>query len=154
MHRLFLVLSGIILILAAGACSVFTVEPTSHPPTTTPDIEPTESATATDEVAATPSRIPTEIPVCPDAPQTRLILQERGRVIPSLDESDSLNLRAGPGTNYRILENIEPGEIFMVQDGPECAEEYAWYRVRYRDVTGWVAEGDSAEYYIEPYPPG
>ncbi len=154
MYRSFLVLSGIILILAAGACTTPTVRPTSQPTTTIPDSEPTESATATEAVAVTPSRIPTEIPVCPDAPQTRVILQERGRVIPSQDESDSLNLRSGPGTNYRILGNLEPGEIFMVQDGPECAEEYAWYRVRYRDVTGWVAEGDSAEYYIEPYLPG
>lgn len=89
---------------------------------------------------------------CPDAPPIRLILQERGRV--SDEDERKLNLRDGPGLNFEIIYSIEPDEFFFVLDGPTCADEYTWFRVQYGSFTGWIAEGDSEAYYVEPYLPG
>lgn len=106
-----------------------------------------ETATDTPEPTATS----TFIPQCPTAPRGRLILQERGRVV---DDDDALNLRAGPGTNFRILVRLEPGEVFFVLGGPHCNATFSWYLVRFEGFDGWIAEGDFEKYYVEPYLPG
>lgn len=89
---------------------------------------------------------------CRGAPRIRLIVQERGQVVE--DSAERLNMRDGPGTDYDIITRIEPGETFFVLAGPECADAYAWFRVRYGNREGWLAEGDPQEYYVQPYLPG
>lgn len=89
---------------------------------------------------------------CASAPRIRLIIQERGRVTDVNDER--LNIRSGPGTDYGVIGFIEPGDIFFVLDGPECAEIFSWFRVRHAARVGWIAEGDPEQYYVEPYLPG
>lgn len=97
-----------------------------------------------------------EIITCTDAPISRLIVHERGRS--TADNDDPINLRNGPSTDYSISTRIETGEIFYVLDGPSCANGYAWFYVRYlrngREYLGWIAEGDSRNYYVEPYVQG
>ncbi len=172
MGRRFMGVVGLLLGVGLGACNT-AVSPPTPPVTLTPSpwttpididtppplpqhaivLNATQVAqTATAVSARTP--LPTGEPFCPGTPPTRMILQQRGRVL-QLDNSgeESLNLRAGPGTNYRILTKINQRELFLVLDGPACAEDYVWYRVRYGEFSGWVAEGDLTQYYIEPYLP-
>jgi uncharacterized protein YraI len=67
------------------------------------------------------------------------------------DNGDTLNLRSGAGTDFDILLRLEPLAIFFVLEGPECADGYTWFRVRYNDVEGWIAEGEIGQYYAVPY---
>jgi uncharacterized protein YgiM (DUF1202 family) len=117
-----------------------TVVPRSPVPTETEAIVPSPSA---NPVRAT----------CPDAPSSRLIVQERGRS--TADTTDPINLRNGPSTSYNVVTRIETGEFFFVLDGPSCADGYAWFYVRYRrgnrEYLGWLAEGSFENYFVEPY---
>ena len=104
-------------------------------------------------VSAQPSaQSVTPTAICAPAPPSRLILRERARV--SLQDPRPLNMRAGPGTAARVLAQIPASGVFYVLAGPECDQNYAWYRVEYHGISGWVAEGDDQAYYVELYPPG
>ena len=106
--------------------------------------------------APAPSPTIPRIQDCPAAPPIQLIVQEQGRVT----EYDTLNLRRGPGVTYEIVIRMNPGDIFVVLDGPACAGGYTWFRVRYRNLRtklfydGWIAEGDATNYFAVPYLPG
>jgi hypothetical protein len=89
---------------------------------------------------------------CPPAPPSRLILRERARV--SLSDPRPLNLRSGIGTVSDVITQIPAGAVFYVLEGPQCSQNYAWFRVEYNDRTGWIAEGDSSAYFVEAFPPG
>lgn len=92
-------------------------------------------------------------PACADAPETRLILHERGVV--SDEDTRALRVREQPGTEgTKILDLLEVYEMFYVLEGPRCADGFAWFRVRGAKVEGWIAEGDFEVYYVEPYLPG
>lgn len=99
-----------------------------------------------------PTLPPSPTPVCAGAARTRLIVYERGRV--TLDDPSPLNMRAGPRTTFDVLGRIPNGEVFFVLEGPRCSERYAWFRVGYGDLTGWIAEGSGSAYFAEPYLPG
>lgn len=101
---------------------------------------------ATDTPDGTPE------PICPNAPRNRLIVRERARV--SADDPRPVNLRAGPGTTFEVIEQVTTGTIFYVLEGPECSARYSWYRVEVDGEEGWLAEGDSTNYYVELYLPG
>ncbi len=92
---------------------------------------------------------PTPTPVCPGAPRTRLIVQERGRVMRA--DPRPVNLRSAPGLDNRSVDLIPVDAIFYVLDGPVCEGDFAWFKVRYDDQEGWIAEGESDFYYVEPY---
>lgn len=85
---------------------------------------------------------------CPNAPPSQLIVHERGRVTRN---NQRLNLREGPGTEYRVLTLLDEGLIFFVLSGPACSGDFAWFQVQARGRVGWIAEGDAAQYYAEPY---
>lgn len=112
--------------------------------------------TRTPTRAASPTPPPTAVSVCDDAPPTRLIVGERGRVL--RDDPRPLRVRAAAGTETTIIDQIPVSSLFYVLEGPVCAGEFAWYQIVYRDdadtTTGWIAEGEQAVYYVEPYPPG
>ena len=91
--------------------------------------------------------------VCEGAPESRLILGERGRVRLT-EDGKALNLRAGPGIAHEILDQIEPLSVFLVGDEAACSDGYSWFLITYQGQAGWIAEGDSTAYYAEPYLPG
>ncbi len=72
-----------------------------------------------------------------------------GEVAPTVD---ALRLRLLPstGAGYEVLLNA--GTRFRVLEGPTCNGGYYWYRVRLgvNDETGWVAEGLTGQYWIQP----
>jgi uncharacterized protein YgiM (DUF1202 family) len=116
------------------AAVVSTIEGTFAPPV----LVPTATLTPT---AISSAR-------CPNAPPSQLIVHERGRVTRN---NQRLNLREGPGTEYRVLTLLEEGQIFFVLSGPACSGDFAWFQVQARGRIGWIAEGDAAQYYAEPY---
>ncbi|HEY7034692.1 MAG TPA: SH3 domain-containing protein [Thermomicrobiales bacterium] len=55
-------------------------------------------------------------------------------------DTDGLNLRAGAGLSFRVIEVLPGGAAVTVTTGPRTADGYDWYRVRTDDgATGWVA---------------
>lgn len=112
-------------------------------------------ATATPTHTPSPVASITPAPRCEGAPPTRMIVQERGRVTKvAPDDTETLNMRAGPSISETVLRRINPGELFFVLGGPTCADGYTWFQVVYRGREGWVAEGDANRYFIEPDPTG
>jgi len=75
----------------------------------------------------------------------RLIVGSRGRVLPD----NTMNLRQSPTTSGTIIDQIPASGVFNVIEGSRCAEGYNWWQVNYSGNTGWVAEGDSQEYWLE-----
>lgn len=149
-------LLGCVLLLAACNAAAPSVTPAA---TRRAVVAATAAPTATpspDAPAVTPFVWPTlppsPTPVCPNAPRTRLIVQERGRVLP--DDPRPVNLREGPGTDTPVTAIMPVRSLFWVLDGPICNGGYSWFKIRYRGIDGWIAEGDRASYYVEPYLPG
>lgn len=101
---------------------------------------------------STPNVAPAPTPVCPNAPASRLIVRERARV--ATGDPRPLNMREGAGTAFDRIAQIPANGVFYVLEGPECSQLYAWYRVDFNGVEGWIAEGDMTAYYVEIYPPG
>jgi hypothetical protein len=99
-----------------------------------------------------PTLPPSPTAVCAPAPRSRLILRERARV--SVEDPRPLNVRAAPGTTANVIAQIPAGGILYVLEGPQCSANYAWYRVEYQGIAGWVAEGDDSAYFVSEYPPG
>ncbi|HVU11712.1 MAG TPA: SH3 domain-containing protein [Phototrophicaceae bacterium] len=97
-----------------------------------------------------PPPVPTA--VCAPAPPSRLITHLRARVL--TDDPRPLNLRDAPGTKGNVLAQIPSDSVLYVLEGPRCSQNYAWYRVEYHGLTGWIAEGDSTAYFVGVYPPG
>jgi uncharacterized protein YgiM (DUF1202 family) len=110
------------------------------------------TVTAASALQATDTPDGTPESICPNAPRNRLIVRERARV--SADDPRPVNLRAGPGTTFEVIEQVTTGTIFYVLEGPECSARYSWYRIEVGGEEGWLAEGDSTNYYVELYLPG
>lgn len=153
-HRLFICRWIYLFILIfPSACS--TQESNNIAPSDTPTqiARMTIVGSTTLEPTRTPGAFPSLTPhiFCEGSPESFLIVGERGRVTQTSDDDETLNLRSGPGTNYQILEQIEPLESFFVLEGPQCSENYTWFQINYKGNVGWVAEGDEEQYYAEPY---
>lgn len=147
----------LLILLAAAACNSPAAPSTTPAAADTPAASEGEPETATPPAATAfimPTLPPSPTPICPGAPRTRLLLNERGRVL--ADDPRPINLRAEP--DGPIITGIPIRETFYVLEGPVCTQEgdraYAWYKVRYERYEGWIAEGDLTSYYTEPYLPG
>lgn len=75
----------------------------------------------------------------------RLIVNNPARVLPG----NVMNLRDQPTTGSAIISQIPASAILNILDGPRCADGYNWWQITYLTRTGWVAEGDSQEYWLE-----
>lgn len=147
----YLAIICIILLSACQSLSRTTPSPTSAGITIRAQT-PNPAATRTSNASVIlPTRTIVPLQPCEGAVAPHLILQERARVT---FNGERLRLRRGPNTSYEMIANLEPGDTFMVMDGPTCSEGYSWYRVQFGDITGWVAEGDIEQYFAEPFPPG
>jgi uncharacterized protein YraI len=78
----------------------------------------------------------------------QLTVGGQGRVTPGAPNK----LRSAPTTAAAQIGSI-PGEgVFAVLGGPTCGDGLLWWQVNYQGTIGWTANGDSAEYWVEPYP--
>jgi len=98
---------------------------------------------------------PTPETVCPLAPPARLTLQTLARV--TLDGSN-LIVRSTPQAGAEnVIARLPQGTLMQITGGPVCAlrprmtEAYLYWQVTIPSLqlTGWVAEGDSKQYYVE-----
>jgi uncharacterized protein YgiM (DUF1202 family) len=161
-NRLFLLTAALLLLLLAACSSSLVRTDTPEAQETTPvqtqtpnspqPPTPTEQPVAIITPIVAEQPIPSPTPACEAAPPTRIIVGERGQVTD--DDPRPLNVRSGPGTEFRILGRLEALQVFLVLEGPRCGGNFAWYRVRRGNLEGWIAEGDPGNYYIEPYLPG
>ena len=85
--------------------------------------------------------------VCDDAMNTRLDVNVEARVRAA---GLPVNLRAQPTATSDQLARMEPGDVFVVTGGPQCAEGYVWWQVLYGATSGWAAEGANSIYWVEP----
>ncbi|MBK9123427.1 MAG: SH3 domain-containing protein [Chloroflexi bacterium] len=158
----------VVLVLVAAACAPRQPDAPATPDvpiptatlTPTPTASPTPTRTATPAIVIAPLRSATAVlfpatvvpvPVCQDTPRSRMIVQARGQV--TSEDPSPLNVRESASIRAEVLTQLQARSLFYVLDGPRCADGYAWFRIRARGVEGWVAEGDSENYYIEPILP-
>lgn len=148
-----LMVGGFFLLSACNAIGNQVITPSPSSVSSSDALSQTARLPEMDTLSFPPTASPVyeRVPVCPDTPTSRLIVGERGYVV---DDGESLNLREQPGTDQPLISQIPSGASFDVLAGPVCEADYAWYRVRYEQDTGWIAEGDQREYYALPYLPG
>lgn len=80
---------------------------------------------------------------------TRLTLGQEAKV--SDNNSLTNRVRLGPGTNEPIVALLYPGTIVRLIEGPVCADGAVFWKVgSYPRGTGWTAEGEGREYFLEP----
>lgn len=88
---------------------------------------------------------------CAGLVEPRLTIGALGRV--SSPYGVSLKDRPATGAAGAIeVILMPPGAIYTVVDGFRCANGYRWWQVRLSNgTTGWAAEGDAANYFLEPH---
>ena len=90
----------------------------------------------------------TPIPItCAGAPTTRLSLNRQAEVV----SRQTVRMRETPSLAGNLILNISRGEVVTTVDGPVCADEFIWWQIQLQDGTlGWIAEGSSTQYFVEP----
>jgi hypothetical protein len=125
---------------------------------------PTVESSATLAPAATATLVLASSPIALSATATPLVpwtacpntLLSRLRVgyhaFVSLDPPDPNRIREQPGTQARVLGQIQPGEEIEILEGPACVNGWVWWKVRSQKtgLTGWTAEGKTNIYWLVP----
>ena len=87
---------------------------------------------------------------CAGLVEPRLATDALGRVSSPYGVSlkDRPNTGAAGAAEVMLM---PPGTVYTVVDGFQCASGYRWWQVRLSNgTTGWAAEGDAANYFLEP----
>ncbi len=155
---------AILLATLLAACSpkvepLATATPTIPAPTFTPLLTQTAPPSATATKPRTPTATkqtpPTATVAPPTAPTecaagwTRLAVGEYATVMPG----SSTRVRSRPSTGGKVVSQLDPGMVFKLLEGPTCADGFVFWRVEHASIpggSGWTAEGDLAEYFVEP----
>jgi len=88
--------------------------------------------------------------VCSNSMPTRLYVGARAFV--GLYPPLSNNVRSSPGLSATLLGQIDPGGRMDIQEGPRCANNIVWWKVRASTgLTGWTGEGEDY-YWLIPIP--
>jgi hypothetical protein len=91
---------------------------------------------------------------CPNAPAQRLQVGQPARV--TFTDGTPLRVRVAPGGS--IITQLAEGVQMNVLGGPQCGNNFSWWQIQTNVngslINGWVAEGDFADYYVEPLPGG
>ena len=86
---------------------------------------------------------------CPGFLPSRLVIGQQGRVTPG----DPNNVRDAPTSSGERTGQIPGSGVFMILDGPICADGFAWWQVEYDGLIGWTVEGSGETYWLEPTEP-
>ena len=63
-------------------------------------------------------------------------------------------IHSQPGISSETIGDVQPGETMLIEDGPRCADGYAWWYVHsFVGMEGWTAEGDAEAYWLVPHKP-
>ncbi|MCB9454012.1 MAG: SH3 domain-containing protein [Anaerolineaceae bacterium] len=103
--------------------------------------------------ADTPVETPTQVGEsqgCPagTTPETRLVVGMQGR----LTGNTPSRLRNAPSVTGEQIGQIDPIDVFVVLDSPVCAGGYNWWQIDLNGTSGWTAEGQGSDYFVEPIP--
>ena len=133
---------------------------TSSPPYS-PSPSPTFTPVPVGTVVPSPSSLgpPTATPAfdCQGAPPPRLQVGQGGRV--TYTTGEPVRVREHPEVDsHNVLFQISEGTVFTVIGGPMCVSRpdgstYVFWQIALpgRSATGWVAEGEWGNYYLEPW---
>ena len=86
---------------------------------------------------------------CPNALPSRLTVGGQAQV--SSYPSYPNVVRQNPSLYAPRLGLIPVDGVMTVLDGPYCANNKAWWKVRYGNLVGWTAESGNGYYWIHPY---
>lgn len=89
-----------------------------------------------------PAPDPPAPPVLPSEAPTQRLLNAQYRVSPTAQVAVSaLNVRSGPGTQYRSLGTISLGQRFIIREEAETADSQnnLWFRINYNGQAGWIS---------------
>jgi len=81
-----------------------------------------------------------------------MIVDEQGYVC---TKKDSVKVRSEANRNAEVIIQLIAGAEFTVIDGPQCANNWSWWKIKTEDgTTGWMAEGgdETDPYFICPMP--
>jgi hypothetical protein len=86
---------------------------------------------------------------CPYALPTRLTVGGQAQVssypyFPNV-------VRQNPSKYAHRLGWIPVGGVVYVLEGPQCANNMAWWKVQYGNLIGWTSEGANGNYWLQPY---
>jgi hypothetical protein len=84
-------------------------------------------------------------------PQTRLAVGTQAMV--SYTASGvPLRVREEPGLSGKYITQLYNGARFTVIGGSQEIDNFVWWQITTPDgkITGWLAEGEYGEYYVEP----
>ncbi len=101
---------------------------------------------ATATASPFPPVTPPTFAACPGFVTSRLWPNTFAAVSPG----DANNLRDQPSSSGAKVGSIPGGEMFAVLNGPQCAENMAWWYVEYKGQTGWTSEGQGSTYWLQP----
>ena len=88
---------------------------------------------------------------CGSAPAPRLTPNQPAYVIQS--GTGDLNVRDQPSRDSARVTTVPEGSEILVLEGPTCAGDINWWRVRWEESEGWIAEGADGEYFVAPVGP-
>ncbi|MGB7538651.1 MAG: hypothetical protein WBM17_08945 [Anaerolineales bacterium] len=83
---------------------------------------------------------------------TRLAAGRQARVAGMVADPPN-RVRSEPKLGDNLLAQIQPGSVVTVREGPVCADGLVFWKVEAAGIpggSGWMAEGDGAEYWMEP----
>lgn len=87
---------------------------------------------------------------CPEAMPSRMKVGDTGRV--TYGDPRSVRVRTDPSIHATVLRLLPLGKQFQVIGGPECADGFVWWQIKFDSYSGyWVAEGKNGNYHIEPH---
>lgn len=120
--------------------------------TALPSITPTLPSGAVDELNQVPAATqPPSNASCDGAPPTRLSNGASARV--TITNGIPVNVRESAGISSERVGSMPEGTEFTAILGPICADSMWWWEISSpMGYGGWVAEGDSSGYFLEPYP--
>lgn len=77
--------------------------------------------------------------------ESRLNIADFGQVSSDVPS----RLRAAPGISAEQVGQVNLTDVFVVVDGPVCADGFHWWQVEVNNLLGWLAEGDGETYFVE-----
>ena len=111
---------------------------------------------ATPSLLPTPSLAPSSTPITPTPVVCNGVLPTQLAIDMNagLATQNTLRLRDNPTLNSNVLLNVSSDQIVTIIGAPVCAEGYLWWEVQLSpEVSGWMAEADDTQYFLEPFAP-
>src|SRR5579871_4612441 len=95
---------------------------------------------------------------CPGAPPQRLTVGAQAQLTQTQPGDSSgpaipVRVHDTAGTRSRVVGQLADNSPFQVTGGPQCRDRYSWWQINSQGLVGWIAEGDSSGYFVEPFDP-